>query len=84
MKEPEPFNGDRAQYRDWRESLHAYMSAHDPLYVQVMLWIEDLGRRPFRPGDLLDLAEDLELDAADLVEAKTSLYTMLNTYTGVL
>ena len=45
------------------------MLAHDPLFVKVLLWIEELGRRTFRPEDLLDMAADLQLDANDLVEA---------------
>ena len=82
MKEPREYSGDRAQYREWRETLHADLGAHVPLYVQVLLWIEDLGRRPFRPEDLIDLATDMRLGADDLIEAETSLYTILTSYAG--
>ena len=83
MREPEKYTGERSGYRKWREMLHAYLTAHDQLYVKVLLWVEELGRRPFKPSDLLDLSEDLDLDAADLIECTNSLYTMLTSYTGV-
>ena len=70
MKEPREYSGDKTQYREWRETLHAYLGAHDQtgIYVKVFLWIEDLGRRPFKPEGLLDMAEDLDLDADDLIQ----------------
>ena len=82
MKEPQPFSGDRAHYREWRENLHAYLNAHDPLYVQLLLWLEELGRRAFRPDDLVDLVEDMQLKAEDAIEAKNSLFTFLCSYTS--
>ena len=45
--EPREFGGDRNAYRPWREALHAYIMAHDPLMVKVLVWIEEFGRRPF-------------------------------------
>ena len=70
MREPERYTGERSGYRKWRETLHAYLTAHDQSYVKVLLWVEDLGWRPFKPSDLLDLSDDLDFDAADMVECK--------------
>ena len=84
MREPKEYLGDRSHYRQWRERLHAYLNAHGPLYVKVLFLLEDLGRRPFRPEDLLVLASDFQLTAEDLIEAKTALYTLLCSYTGAV
>ena len=82
MREPKEYGGERSHYREWRETLHSYMTAHDPLYVELMHWIEDLGRQTFRPEHLVELAGDLDLDAQDLIEAKHVLYTVFTTYTA--
>ena len=82
MKPPREYDGNRTHYREWREVFHAYLSAHDPQFTKVLLWVEELGRRAFRSEDLLDLSADLDLSAEDLIECKTSLYTMLTTYTS--
>ena len=74
MKEPKEFSGDRLAYREWRESLHAYVTAHDPLLVQVLLEVESFGRTPLKEGDVEDMAEDFYLNAEDLVECKNVLY----------
>ena len=49
--------------------------------TKVLLFIEELGRRSFMPEDLLDLADELDLDANDLIQCKTSLYTLLMSFT---
>ena len=72
LKPPKEYGGERSQYREWRETLHAYLNAHDSQYVKLLIWLEELGRRPFRPDDLLDLASDLDYDADDIIEAKNS------------
>ena len=77
MKEPEKYGGDKLQCKKWRETLHAYLNSHDVAYTKLLLWIEDLGRRPFRGEDLLGLATEMRLDAEDNIEAKTTLYIML-------
>ena len=81
LREPEKYNGDRTHYKEWREELHAYTNAHDVTLTRLLMWVEDLGRMSFKPEDLLDLAEDMELDASDLIEAKTALHTLLMNYT---
>ena len=61
--------------------MHSYISSHDDLLTKVLLWIEELGRRSFQPADLIDLSDDLELQTADVIEAKNMLYTMLCSFT---
>ena len=59
MREPKEYVGERAIYIELRETLRSYMTAHDPQYVEPACLIEQLGRQPFRPEHLVELAEDL-------------------------
>ena len=51
------------------------------MYMKVILWIEELGRGCFKPEHLIEMAQDMDLDANDLIDAKTGLYTFLCTHT---
>ena len=67
---------------EWRDQVHAYFAGHDTEYVHLLLWLEKMGRRSFRPEDMLDLCEDLKLTNSDVIAAKNALYTMFCKYTS--
>ena len=52
------------------------------MYVKVLLWIEELGRGCFKPEHFIEMAQDMDLDANDFIDAKIGLYTFLCTYTA--
>ena len=82
MSEPTIYDGTKSNFAEWRDVLHAYLGAHDVNYLHILLWLEDLGRWIMKSEDLEHLSEDLQLDAEDIVEAKTVLYTLLAKYTS--
>ena len=49
LNEPKEYTGDRKGYREWRESLHAYLTGHQPLLVRILLAVEEFGDVPFKP-----------------------------------
>ena len=62
--------------------MHSYLSGHDSEYVQLLIWLERLGRNVFRDDDLLELMQDLKLTNSDIIDAKNTIYTMLTRYTA--
>ena len=82
LEEPTPYEGSKSKFQEWRDQLHAYLSGHDATYVHLLLWIENLGRNVFRPEDIKQLQQDLDLTDSDIIESKNALYTMLSRYTA--
>ena len=66
MGEPTVYDGTQTKFTDWRDLLHSYLGSHDMNFVHLLLWLEDLGRRPMKPQDMIDLADDLDLTNSDL------------------
>ena len=58
------------------------MNSHDAKLTKILRWVEELGRHSFQPSDTLLLADEMDLDREDLIEAKTQLFTLLSTYTS--
>ena len=81
MKEPQLYDGNKTKFVEWRDQLHSYLSSHDSHYVELLLWIESLGRNSFRPEDIIALSDDLRLTPTDIIDAKNALYTLLNNFT---
>ena len=74
MREPKAYTGDRHGYREWRESFHTSLNTFDPGYLEIILYVEKLGRHPFRPEHQTQLAQDLEISREDMIQAKSTLY----------
>ena len=82
LKMPKEFDGAPGYFREWREMFHAYLNSHDTLLTRVLIFVEEVGRRAFTAEDQVEMAIEFDLDAEDMIDCKTMLFTLLCSFTS--